>query len=316
MQAQETCRALLDRGVNVQMFNWMDATQADLYHFIGFPHYLGTIAKLVRQAGKPYVCTVLTGGLSHPWQLLKARTKLAIEQHLRIGSGHGEALRHAAAIITIIPRDALGLARLLKIPVEHIHVVNNGIDARFTKATPDPWRSSFGPEAFVLCAGAIQRRKHQLLLAETCNRLGLPLVLLGPVLPGQSDYGCRVAQTMEVNAARFGGRWVRDLTHDNPLLASAFAACRIFVLLSENETQPLSVLQAMALRKPVLLGKADYSNDEPFRALSSVAIHRPELVAPALLEMWVRGAPSSLPAEYTWTAVADSLKDIYERVLT
>ena len=40
--------------------------------------------------------------------------------------------------------------------------------------------------------------------------------------------------------------------------------------MSVSETQPLSVLQAMASQKPILLLRASYTRDAPFRELSTI----------------------------------------------
>lgn len=315
VQAEEIHRALLARGVNAEMFDWTAKMPADIYHFVGLPTYLSTVVQLVWHAGKPYVCTVMSDGMHHPLRRMKARVKFAIERRMRDGSGYEGALRHASAIIAITPRGALGLDRLYGLPPERVLVINHGIDARFTTAKPDQWRKTFGTTPFILCVGAIQKRKNQLLLAEACNRIKLPLVLLGPVHRGELAYGRDVTLAMSINAERFGGLWLQDLDNDNPLLVSAFAACRMLTLLSAHETQPLSVLQAMAMRKPILLGDAEYCNNIPFKGITRVAIHRHEQVEAGLQETWDHGTPSVLPSGFIWEAVASTLQELYERIL-
>jgi glycosyltransferase involved in cell wall biosynthesis len=161
----------------------------------------------------------------------------------------------------------------------------------------------------------VQPRKNQLLLLEAANQLRLPVVLLGPVLPGERPYGERVGAAANINQAH-GGRWMQHLRNEDPLLASAYAACRLFVLLSSAETQPLSVMQAMAAQRPVLLLQAPYARDALFGDLPVAASAEPSVVVEALKRSWEGGQGTKLSREYTWLEVARQLQAIYSKVIT
>ena len=171
--------------------------------------------------------------------------------------------------------------------------------------------ASIRSEPFVLCVGAIQERKNQLLLASTCNALRLPLVLVGGVLPGQERYADQVRAAMTENQA-LGGRWLRC---DDTLLASAYAACKVVSLLSASESQPASVLQAMALQKPVLLGCAPYARQYPFDSLPCADWRDPLAVKDTLQRLWTQAPPTTLPGEFIWPNVCKTLAGIYASVM-
>ncbi len=317
VQAAETLRALSRSGGPFvpEFFEWsVRAALPDVYHFVGFPPYLQRIAELIRQAGRPYVVTLLLGNLGGPFRLGSAAVRHRLKRSWPGRSLRGDAVREAGAVITLTNRDAEAARVIYGLEPTRLHVVGNGIGDGFFISSPAAWQREFGTAPFVLCVGAVQRRKNQLLLVETCNQLEIPVVLLGSVLPGEEEYAARVAAAAARNETH-GGRWLRNLGPDDPLLTSAFAACRLFALLSRAETQPLSVLQAMAAARPVLLLRAGYTEEPPFSGLPTVATQRTADVARALSGAWRRATPSSLSREFTWDNVARRLSQIYAQVV-
>ena len=317
VQAEETCRALakLRDVLSVELFNWSErAPLPDLYHFIGFPPHLHRIAELVHQAGRPYVVTLLLGNARGLTRLWLASARHFAKAHILRQRQSRDALGRASAVVAITQADADAARRIYRIDRDRIHVVPNGVNESFFGCTPALWQERFGAEPFVLCVGVIQKRKNQLLLLQACNRLQLPGVLLGPVLPGERNYAQAVTAATIQNAA-FGGRWLQSLNSEDPLLFSAYGACRLFCLLSTSETQSLSVSQAMAARKPILLLRASYTQTMPFNELPTIASTSLEVLCPAMKQALARGIPSSLSRDYSWDLVANSLGAIYEKVL-
>ncbi|MGC7871572.1 glycosyltransferase family 4 protein [Desulfosporosinus sp. SYSU MS00001] len=122
-------------------------------------------------------------------------------------------------------------------------VVANGFPDSFIGATPDQFREQFPnlPQEFVLCAARISPRKNQHWLAEICQGLHLPLLLLGPV--NDPQYYKRV--TAFANVHHLG-------TLQGPLLASAYAAAKVHALPSWFETPGLSSIEAGACGSVVI----------------------------------------------------------------
>lgn len=316
VQAEETCAALAGLpGVEAELFNWSERRALpDLYHFIGLPEHMNRITELVRQAGRPYFCTLLFGGSTDPMRLRMAGLRHRLKAGVLRQGARRRAVHGAARVITITPGDALAAQTIYGLEPARVTVVPNGVADGFFAAPTEPWRSQHGEQAFILCVGAVQRRKQQLLLLKAANAARLPVVLIGPVLPGEEAYGAEVAAEVRENAP-LGGRWLQGLNAADPLLVSAYGACRLFVLLSREETQPLSVLQAMAARKPVLVGAAGYLADEPFRGLPAVAAGSVDEVTAALRRAWEEARPTSLERGYSWRAVAEQLRELYLAVL-
>src|SRR4030095_4358743 len=307
VQAIETRKALAKYvpGMEFELFNWSETRiAADLYHFIGLPKYLVGICSLVAQMPRPYVLPLLMG--SHDatgWSVRVAGWRRRISSCLGRSREHQRAIEQASTIIALTPNDADAIAGVFSIPRSHIQIVPVAVSDFYFEAKPDLWRDQYGSEPFVLCVGTIQKRKNQLLLVKLCNQLQLPLVIVGSPLPGQDAYAEQVRVAMLENQ-KLGGRWLHC---DDALLASAYAACKVFVLLSSGETQPASVLQAMALQKPVLLGNASYASAKPFEHLPRVDLGRESDVKQALQQTWNEAPPTSLTNEFTWREVCRRL---------
>ena len=132
-------------------------------------------------------------------------------------------LKMADAVPAGLRCEANQLMRLFGVSAERIHVVPNGVLPAFCRAQPDEFHHRFGAFPFVLSVGRIEPRKNTLGLIEAARRLELPLVVAGEAPAGFDRYEavCR-------RAAGDRTIWLGRVAHDDPLLASAYAAARVF----------------------------------------------------------------------------------------
>lgn len=126
------------------------------------------------------------------------------------------------------------------IPKEKISVVPNGVDLHFADAEPDLFSSTHGIKNFTLFVGdASARRKNMLSLLQEHTPDDKPLVIIGKF--DQSVYS---AQCLEIINSRENVYSLGPLDHNDPLLASAYAAADVFVLPSQFETPGIAALEA------------------------------------------------------------------------
>lgn len=225
-------------------------------------------------------------------------------------------LRIADLLIANSEAEADLLRRHFGVPARNVHVAHNAADRSFLHADPSLFAERFGLRDFVLCVGNIEPRKNQARLARATRELGLPLVLIGNVLPHQSEYAAHVRRELAEGALLLEG-----IQHDDPLLRSAYSAARVFVLASFAETPGKVALEAALAGTPVVVtdrGSApDYFGElaeyvEPNR-LASIrsGIERaygghPERTA---------AARAHVASKFTWETAAEERVEAYRIVL-
>src|ERR1700733_2594719 len=119
-------------------------------------------------------------------------------------------------------------------------VVHHGVDAqKFANADASDFTDRYGLADFILCVGTIERRKNQILLVEAARQIDRPIVLIGPVYPGDDDYLqlCRLRGGESLT-------YIDRLPHE--LIAAAYKAAAVHVLPSFAEGSALSTMEAAA----------------------------------------------------------------------
>ena len=156
----------------------------------------------------------------------------------------------------VLIRDGFG------IPKEQISVVPNGVDLHFAEAGPDLFLSKHGVKNFTLFVGdAAARRKNVLALLQEHTPDDNPLVIIGKF--DQSGYS---RQCLDIINSRENIRSLSPVDHDDPMLASAYAAADVFVLPSQFETPGIAALEAGLAGCKIAItevgGTRDYFGDE------------------------------------------------------
>ncbi|QGZ37807.1 hypothetical protein IP92_02987 [Pseudoduganella flava] len=220
------------------------------------------------------------------------------------------ALQLARLVIALgeAERDAI-ISGFLTDPAK-IRVFPNGISRHFFTSKPELFRHRTGITGpFVLMAGAINPYKNQLGLVQALAGLDLPIVLIGRVARQDQVYLETVMRSPWV-------RWLGELRHDDPLLASAFCAASVVALPSHGEVFPLAVLEALAAGTPVVMTDENALDlRESAFALRKVPWHdaaaQREAIQAFVAEPPEREAVRSLVEEYTWQRVASEIANCY-----
>lgn len=131
------------------------------------------------------------------------------------------------------------IARLFAVPVSKMRAVPNGVERRFADADPASFLEKYGKDPFVLGVGRLEPRKNQLNLIKALKGSGQKLVLIGSPVSGYEAYARECEE-----AGKGFAIFLPTLRHDDPLLASAYAACSVFVLQGWFETPGLAALEA------------------------------------------------------------------------
>ena len=208
------------------------------------------------------------------------------------------SVRRAARILTGTERTKQDLVRVYGIDPGRVEVIPYGVDGVF-RPGPDE------PRGFLLAVGAVEARKDPLAALEAAERVGLPLVVAGPV---RDD---RIAGELRGRGARLVGYVRREE------LAELYreAACLVFP--SRFEGFGLPVLEAMASGTPVV------ARDDP--AVREVAGDAAVLVGPGgladgierALEVRARLVAAGLEraSAFSWREVAWRTVAVYRELL-
>lgn len=220
------------------------------------------------------------------------------------------ALQLAQLVVALGDAERQAIMSGFLIDADKIRVFPNGIGRQFFDATPALFRQRTGlAEPFVLMAGAISPYKNQLGVVQALAGSGMQVVLAGQVRRQDQAYLQTVLQSPSV-------RWLGELAHGDPLLASAYAAASALALPSRGEVFPLAVLEALAAGTPAVMTDINaLSLPGSDFALKQVrwddgAAQRAALLAFAAAPPG-RDAVRGLVGHYTWQRVASQIAACY-----
>jgi glycosyltransferase involved in cell wall biosynthesis len=323
-QLVQTAGQLERRGVAVRPFNpWLDRVEnARLLHLFGMSREGLDLARVARARRIPVVLSpicwfepaALRALAPSPLRGWLDVSKLAARRFLPgLPDWRRELLAISDRILPNSKAEADQLARLFGVDRGKIRVVPNGVDARFSEADPRAFYEWTGVDNFILYVGRIEPRKNVLGLARCVREMGRKLVVIGEAPHNSGDYerACR-------REAGELATWLPRIGHDDPRLASAYAAARVVALVSWFETPGLAALEGAMAGRPVVVTPYGCA-PEYFGGLVRYARPgRPSEIARAIDEAWDAGPQPGLARQiggrYSWSVVARLTAEAYDQV--
>ncbi|WP_322798184.1 glycosyltransferase family 1 protein [Thermoflexus sp.] len=235
-------------------------------------------------------------------------------------------LRRADAVIAVSEctrRDALRWYRVLE---ERIHVIYEGVDARFRPAQPEAiaaLRARYAlPDRFILYVGTIEPRKNLPTLFAAYRHLLGRWPDLGLVVAGKPGWLTRgTFRALRELGLEERVRFLGYVPDDE--LPALYSAASVFAFPSLYEGFGLPPLEAMACGTPVIVSDASSLPEVVGEAGLRVAPDRPGDWAAALavalsdesLRAHLREAGLRRAAQFRWEVTAQQTVEVYERVL-
>ena len=271
-QIRNTARHLAQYGVRVNFFDpWsrFRLEECDLFHL--FAANIGTyhLAREIRTSGIPLVISPIIYSRHSPGYVRTALRLTRVMQ--KAGKGlwsdyqiAADVCRWATKVLPNTNAEARLVAEGLGVPPSRITVIPNGVDRRFERADPKLFRRTYGLDQFILNVGHTGHgRKNVLRLIRALSTIKHPAVIIGRIIPG--PYGDACVR----EAAKYPHiRLIDGLDNSSPLLASAYAACDVFVLPSLFETPGLAALEAGLAGAKVVITKHG-GTDEYFGSMAT-----------------------------------------------
>lgn len=323
-QLLQTGRHLETQGVPVRLFSpWTDRlADARLLHLFGMSREGLELARRARAVGTPVVLSPICWFEPRAlWSLeptlnrkIRGLGAWAFRRMFSCVPGwRGELLRLSSVVLPNSRIEADQLVQLFGADPARIRVVPNGVLGNFQRARPELFRDCFGAEDFVLFVGRVEPRKNVLGLIKAARRLGVRLVVIGDAPPGAEEYLAHCLR--EANGLV---EWLEGRDHDDPILASAYAAARVFALPSWFETPGLAALEAALAGCPIVItpfgSTREYFGDRAVYARPD----RVSEIATAISTCWSRGPDPGLAghvdSNYLWPVVAKKTAEAYDQV--
>jgi glycosyltransferase involved in cell wall biosynthesis len=177
-------------------------------------------------------------------------------------------LRLVDRLVVVNEDQAKTAEKLLGFSGDKISIVPNIVeDIYFDGDERAVGNFDFGVENYLICTGNICSRKNQLALAQAAIKEDIPLLIVGHPTAGEATYADALSKLVEKSAKI---RWVPGLSAHSPELWVAYRKSAGFVLVSVNETQPISALEAAAMGKPLLLSNSRWARHSFYRGASLV----------------------------------------------
>lgn len=275
----------------------------DIVHVQGCHTFVAPLAMLAaKRAGIPYVLTFHTGGHSSRLRTLLRGMQWKALRPLLAG---------AQTLIGVSAFEAACFQRQLRLPVDRFRVIQNG-----GRLPSVPEGARIEPDAsakLILSVGRLERYKgHQrVITALPIVRERFPGARLRIVGAGPYERELRrlvfawgLADCVEIGAIP---------ASDRGGMATALARADVVTLLSEYEAHPIAAMEALALRRPLVVASTSGLRELAERGLARAIpiASTPEQVAAAIVEQIERPllpAPVELP---TWEGCVESLLDVY-----
>lgn len=290
IQLEKTMEALAKKGIEVEFNDQGIYTPAlryrsfDIIHLFNFSmQWTRSQLYIARMHKKPVVCSMI----------YHESDQFVPYKHQQI------MIDHIDSAIFLAPTELERVKRHLKIKDEIVSYIPNGIDKMFFKKV----QRSVDIPRFALTVGRIEPHKGQLHVAQACKELGITYICIGE--RSDQDYArlCEKA-----------GAFIEKPKTPEQLI-KFYAQCAVYVLASRAEVMPLTVMEAGAQGKNIVLTdhceydfpntvSCEYGNKESIKKSIQEALKKPYN---QVLEDQLR--------EMTWDKVADQLINIYKKLV-
>ena len=318
IQIENTAHELHNLGVDVVRFDpWRNQiSEIDLCHIFSTDGFCLPYAERAREEGKGVIISPVFNCFGEKAWLLAL--KMILSQWvpgMLSGLKKASAMLHAGdRILALNQQERNLILKSFNIKSERCMVVPNGINPRFVLGDPGLFEEKYGFRDFVLNVGCVEPRKNQLTLIKAMKDLPYTLVIVGDGHSKNTDYmkQCR-------SAAGDNVIFTGHLAYDDPMLPSAFAGAKLFVLPSYSEVMPLTLYEA-ALSGCKLIASRNFPiAEEISKAVPRVDPNDPQKLAALIrLEMGVPHDPKLREIVLnmaSWADVGQTIKGIYEEVM-
>lgn len=247
-QVEYTANFLQNLGLNVTFYNqWKTYNwkQFDLAHIFRADFETYNMARFLNESNVPFVVSPVFFNLNNSY-IIRLYLKLSKIMQLvfkGLSSDFDYLYRISHLSSQLLPNthsESKFMQRCLDFPKSKITVVPNGVENRFENADPSLFIKKYKVNEFILTVGNLgYERKNILNLLIALEKIDHPSVVIGKIY--KNEYGLKCLNIINRNKHIL---WIDAISHDDPILESAYAACKVFALPSYFETPGIAALEA------------------------------------------------------------------------
>lgn len=277
----------------------------DVIHIQGIHTLFAPLAMLAAWRSRtPYVVSFHSGGPPNGFRRAMRGAQWATLRPL---------LARAQRLIAVSAFEAASFGRALRLPAGRFAVIRNGAEMPQVPATVPP-AGQAGP--LIVSPGRLQQYKgHHRLIAA------LPHILKGEpdarlLILGSGPYEAELRQAARINAVAERVEIRAIPPERRGEMAATLAGADLVALLSEYEAHPIAVMEALALRRSILV-----ANTSGFTELADEGLVRaipldstPRQVAAAVLRQLREPLVPDQVHLPTWEGCTDELLTVYRTV--
>lgn len=251
-EAIQECGALVSK-----LDPWDRSDNFDILHCwgLGFPH-----EENIYWAKRSQKKIVVTSLLPY-FEFLSEKLRFFISSHFRKNYFLLKMSESVDAFTVLNDVQAEICHHYYKVPDKKIHIIPNTVNENFFVSNSNDslryvFSDKYGLRNYILTTGNVCKRKNQLNLAKACIQEGLGLVIVGKPLVGEEEYIQEMEKICQQHSKII---WIKGLPENSPELISAYMNCSGFALPSHIENQPICLLEAVVMRKPLLIADRAYA---------------------------------------------------------
>lgn len=234
---------------------WERDCNFTIAHFWGNDESHALAYRFCKERGIPTIFSVL---LPNPPSSMSIglRTRAFVRRIIKGQQFYSDA----DAVIVLNDAQAQVANQVVGIRHSRIWVVPTIVDPIFFTQALD---SNVEENKIILCVGTICSRKNQLKLLRAVASMNHSVVLCGRYDDSEPTYREAVQHELYKFPSRF--RQIEDVTPEE--LRQLYMQCSVLACVSNHETEPASILEAMICRRPVVAGKRPYARNPKFKGV-------------------------------------------------
>jgi glycosyltransferase involved in cell wall biosynthesis len=320
-----TKKALEEIGVDVKLFDMWDfnlkLTKDDLVHIFLANISTYSLASNLKLYGAKYVVNPIIFSNHSAWKikLYQNLEKPLNKLFIRSISDYkitNLICNNAEIVLPNTINEGNLLVEGMNVKREKVQVIHNGVEKRFSEADANLFQKKYGLKDFILYVGHLgPDRKNGKNIIKALQQIDHQAVIIADILHNEEGEWCRKEIEKSKNI-----KLIEWLNHDDPLFASAYAACNTFILPTKYETPGRAALEAGLAGANIVITPnggtkeyfekyAEYPNPNSVESITKA-------IKISLNKKKTNELKDRILENYIWSIIAKNTLDVYKEIIT